>query len=412
MHGRCTKILINLGLVLASLILMLLLVEMVLRFTPYKQLLQRRADWEMQNYYRADATKGFDIRPNVGKIHTSVDNRSVAYDIWSNELGCFDEPYRGEKDVILLVGDSFTHAYAPFEDKWGTRMEKLLNYRVLKAGVTAYGTRQELLKAREIIAQIHRSPRLIIVGYFWNDLTDDYAFPGVTVVDGLLIGAGPYKDKKTGQLPSVEVLEKHYSLWEKLTGHYPLSFRNILYYFLDQHFISVNLISDATMKLFPPKFSYVDPMNFPAFYQEPWIEKAWAKNEENLKAFKELAAAQGAELLVVLIPTNTQVYPFLIGNRKIDLERPNRTLSPFLRQEQIRYLDLLPFFRHYADQTPRKRLSSQKDLYWRYSSHWSIQGERLAGLLVSRYILENNLVQVANRDEKLRGIEEKLKTFH
>ena len=84
MPGRGTKILINLGLVLASLIMILLLVELVLRFTPYDQLLLRRADWQICNYYRADATKGFDIRPNVGKIRTSVDNRSVAYDIWSN----------------------------------------------------------------------------------------------------------------------------------------------------------------------------------------------------------------------------------------------------------------------------------------------------------------------------------------
>lgn len=363
--GQLKKFLTNLGLILASLGVGLLLLEVALRLTPYKELLLRRPDWQIRNYYRADATKGFDIRPTAGKIHTSVDNRSVAYDIWSNELGCFDEPYRGEKNFILLVGDSFTHANAPFADKWGTQIEKLLNYRVLKAGVTAYGTRQELLKAREIIAWIHRSPQLIIVGYFWNDLIDDYSFPGVTAVDGLLVSAGPYKDKKTGQLLNVEVLQKKYSLWEKLTGNYPMSFRNMLNYFLDRHFISVNLIADAQMRLFPPKFSYADPMNFPAFYQEPWIAEAWAKHEENLKAFKKLAAAEGAELLLVLIPTNTQVYPFLIGDRKIDLERPNRTLTAFLRQEQIRYLDLLPLFRHYADQTPRKYLDSKKDLYWR-----------------------------------------------
>jgi hypothetical protein len=409
--GKLKRFLTNLGLILASLGVGLLLLEVALRFTPYKQLLQRRADWAIRDYYRADAAKGFDIRPNVGKIRTSVDNRSVAYDLWSNELGCFDEPYRGEKDLILLVGDSFTHANAPFEDKWGTRIEKLLNYRVLKAGVTAYGTRQELLKAREILAQIHRSPRLIIVGYFWNDLTDDYNFPGVTVVDGLLVDASPYKDKKTGQLPSIEVLNKPYSLWEKLTGNYPMSFQNMLNFFLDQHFISVNLISDARMKLFPQKFRYADPMDFPAFYQEPWIEQAWVKHEENLKAFKELAASQGAELLVVMIPTNTQVYPFLIGDRKIDLERPNRTLIPFLRQEQIRYLDLLPLFRHYADETPRERLDSKQDLYWRANSHWSIKGEHLAGMLVSRYILENNLVQVQDREKKLKEIEEKLDKF-
>jgi hypothetical protein len=115
---------------------------------------------------------------------------------------------------------------------------------------------------------------------------------------------------------------------------------------------------------------------------------------------------------VVLIPTNTQVYPFLTGGRQIDLERPNRILGGFLQKEQIRYLDLLPSFRKYADETPRKRLDSKKDLYWRSNSHFSIKGERLAGLLVSREILKDNLVQVADRDRRLKEIEEKLNNFH
>jgi len=113
-----------------------------------------------------------------------------------------------------------------------------------------------------------------------------------------------------------------------------------------------------------------------------------------------------------LIPTNIQVYPFLASGKNLDLERPNRILSKFLPEEQIKHLDLLPLFRKYADQTPREYLSSEKDLYWRANSHWSIKGEHLAGLLVSQYILENNLVTVAHREEKLKDIEDKLNKFY
>ncbi len=407
---KLKKFLVNLSLILAGLAVALVFSEIVLRFTSYRNLLLR--DRHIRHYYRADAAKGFDIRPNVGKIRTSVDNHAVEYDIWSNELGCFDEPYRGENDLILLVGDSFTHSYAPFEAKWGTRIEKLLNYRVLKCGVNGYGTRQELLKAREIIARINHSPRLIIVGYFWNDLQDDYTFPSLTVVDGFLVESNKYKDQKTGRLLNLAVLEKEYTFWDRLAGNYPLGFWDMTNYFLDQHLILVNLFNDALVRLLPPPGSYTNPLDFLAFSQEPWVEKAWAAHEENLKAFKKLAAAQGAELLVVLIPTNTQVYPFLVRERSLDLERPNRILGEFLRQEQIRCLDLLPLFRRYADQSPRKYLSPDRDLYWRANSHFSLKGEHLAGLLVSRYILENNLVQVANRGEKLAAIEDKLKNFH
>jgi hypothetical protein len=410
MNNQLKKLLTNLTLILASLVVALVLLEIGLRFTPYRRLLHR--DREIRNYYRADAAKGFDIIPNLGKMRTSVDYPPVEYDLWSNELGCFDEPYRGEKEVILLVGDSFTQAFAPFENKWGTLLEKFLHYRVLKCGVNGYGTRQELLKAQDIITRIHTRPRLIIVGYFWNDLSDDYAFPSLTVLDGFLVMCTPkYLDPKSGRL-KMAVLNKHYTLWDKLSGRYPLGFREMVDYFLGQHLILINLLNEARLRLFPPRASYTNPLNFIAFSQEPWVQKVWAQHEKNLKAFQELAAAQGAKLLLVLIPTNTQVYPFLTGGRKIDLERPNRILSAFLRKEQIPYLDLLPLFRQYADQTPRSQLSPEKDLYWRLNSHWSLKGERLAALLVTRYILEKKLVQVPDREEKLQEIEAKLKAFH
>lgn len=114
---------------------------------------------------------------------------------------------------------------------------------------------------------------------------------------------------------------------------------------------------------------------------------------------------------MVLIPTNGQVYPFLSAPG-IDLEKPNRIVQAFLKQEGIDYLDLLPFFRKYADQTPRPALSPEKDLYWRHNSHWSIKGEHLGGLLVSRYILTHHLLAVPDAEEKLKIIEEKLTDFH
>ncbi len=177
-RSRLSRWALHAGLILLSVMAVMVLLETALRFTPYRHLLTR--DRHLRYYYQSDLEKGFDIAPNVKGKRMSVDNR-VEFEVWSNELGCFDEPYRGEPDYLLLVGDSFTHSYAPFPDKWGTQIEKLLNYRVLKCGVSGYGTKQELLKATEIIARVRHQPRLIIVGYFWNDLSDDYSFPSLTV---------------------------------------------------------------------------------------------------------------------------------------------------------------------------------------------------------------------------------------
>jgi hypothetical protein len=401
---------LNAGLILLSVIAVLALVEIGLRFTSYRYLLTR--DRHLRYYYQADLARGFDIAPNVRGKRLSVDNR-VEFEIWSNELGCFDEPYHGEQQFILLMGDSFTHSFAPFPDKWGTQIEKLLHYRVLKCGVTGYGTKQELLKAAEIIARVRHRPRLIIVGYFWNDLSDDYSFPSLTVIDGFLVDATRYQDPKTHQL-SKAMLEKQYTFWDRwFSGTHPLGFGEKIRYYLDQHLIVMNLINDALVRFFPSrKNAFGESNKFLAFQDPPpWAREVWKRHLENLAAFKDLAAANGANLLVVLIPTNTQVYPFLAPNPGLDLERPNRTLGAFLKAQGIDYLDLLPLMRTYADEAPRPSLNPDRDLYWQHNSHWSIKGEHLAGLLVSRYILEHRLVQVPDGEEKLRRIEAKLKKF-
>jgi hypothetical protein len=404
---RLEKWAFNAGLIALSVVTVLVGLEIALRFTSYRYLLSR--DRHLRYYYQADLCKGYDIAPNVKGKRMSVDNR-VEFDIWSNELGCFDRPYGGETDYILLTGDSFTHSYAPFPDKWGTQIEKLLNYRVLKCGVSGYGTKQELLKAAEIIAQVQHQPRLIIVGYFWNDLSNDYSFPDLTVIDGFLVDSNKYRDPKTRGM-SKDKLEKKFTLWDKwFSGDYPLNFREKVSYYLDQHLIVMNLINDALVRLFPSqKIAYADPSHFLAFQDDqPWSREVWKRHLQNLAAFKDLAAAHQAELLVVLIPTNTQVYPFLASRQVPDLERPNKILTRFLKEQGIHYLDLLPLMRSYADATPRRILNPDKDLYWAHNSHFSIRGEHLVGLLVSRDILAHRLVQVPDREARLKNIEEKL----
>jgi hypothetical protein len=401
---------LNAGLILLSLLVALTCLEIALRFTSYGYLLT--GDRHLRYYYQADLVNGYDIRPNVKSMPVSVDNR-IEYRIWSNALGCFDEPYHGEKQFILLVGDSFTHCFAPFQDKWGTQIEKLLPYRVLKCGVTGYGTHQELDKAEKIIKLVKNKPQLIIVGYFWNDLYDDYHFPSLTVVDGFLMPAGNFEDPKTLKLLP-EKLAKKYTLREKLfSGTYPLSWGEMIRCFLEQHLITANLINDAAMRLFPGKqVDYADSTKWLAFEPESENQKVWQKNFQSLTAFKNLAAANQAKLLIVMIPTNLQVYPFLAPHPGLDLEQPNRILTRFFQDQGIDYLDLLPLMRTYADETPRSGLRPDKDLYWEHNSHWSVKGEHLVGLLVSRYILEHNLVQVPDREVRLKDITAKLRDFH
>ena len=135
------------------------------------------------------------------------------------------------------------------------------------------------------------------MGYFWNDLSDDYSFPNLTVVDGFLVDSARYKDPKTDELLR-EKLTKHYTLWEKLfSGAYPLSFGEMIRYYLDQHLIIVNLINDAAARIFPEK-KYLrrkqQVSGFPGLQTKN--REVWKRHLENLAAFKDLAAANRSQV--------------------------------------------------------------------------------------------------------------------
>jgi len=388
-----------------------MLLEIFLRFTKYQSFLV--LDDFPRYYFRADPVKGFDIQENFKKANANVDTE-LKYEVWSNELGCFDRPYSGEKEYILLVGDSFTHARAPFQDKWGTQMESLLGYRVIKGGVGGYGIKQELLKAKDIISRINHPPELIIVGYYMNDLQDDYLFPSRTVIEGYRVNARKLKNKKTGEISikDNDLLKKQFELWKSfgITKYPKHPFFQKIEWLIKKNSIIYNLARNFS-KIFRLKSKKQIYIHL-AFNDYPWIKYAWAKHLQNLKDFKELANRIGSQLLIVVIPAKTQVYKFLsIGAQHIDFERPNKILHEFFKKEGIKYFDLLPPLKKFADQTPRKKLDPKRDFYWQYDEHWSIKGNHLGGLLVSEYILKNNILNIKDKEKRLQVLNKKLKNF-
>src|SRR5438552_18511001 len=109
----------RLGIVLISTILSLLLAEAALRFTKFKQLL--RPPYGFPSYmFETSAINGFDLAPDYrGGKHVFLDSD---YEVFTNDLGCFDKNSMADfrtHPYILLIGDSFTWGYAPYEFKWG-----------------------------------------------------------------------------------------------------------------------------------------------------------------------------------------------------------------------------------------------------------------------------------------------------
>jgi hypothetical protein len=397
--------LINISLIIISLLTIIVLLEIALRFTHYSTILSKNE--EFRNYYISDPHKGYDIAANVHKFQSNTDDE-IFFKVWSNELGCFDTPYKGDKDYILLIGDSFTHGHAPFADKWGTQMEHLLGYRVLKCGVPAYGTKQETLKAKGIIERVGTSPQLIILGYCLNDLEDDYLFPRYGVVDGYVIISKELVNIKTGETTLRKDLEQKVGL---LSSSSLIKIKN----FIKRESIIGRLLISSIRDRYvesPPKKRLYENI-FLSFFNFKWMDNVWKEHFRNIQDIESIAAKNNAKLLIVIIPMKEQVYPFLFDwqGAELDREGPNKKVINFFDKEGINYIDLLPLFKEYANQEPRKSLSPSDDFYWRYDGHWSVKGEHLVGLLVAKYVLENNMVTITDKSDKLKGINSKLQEF-
>lgn len=104
--------------------------------------------------------------------------------------------------------------------------------------------------------------------------------------------------------------------------------------------------------------------------------------------------ASGARFVVVLIPDEGQVDRELarrIARRSgfsLDLDRPQRRLVPWLEDRRIPHLDLLPLFR-------RRHEAGGPQLYRFQDTHWSVEGNRLAGETLAGFLLEEGLVPAA-----------------
>ena len=81
--------------------------------------------------------------------------------------------------VVLAVGDSFTEGWAVGDDEtWPAHLERDTGWRVLNAGVRAYGLDQMVLRAERLAPRV--KPRAIVLAF----IEDDLSRAGLTIRQG------------------------------------------------------------------------------------------------------------------------------------------------------------------------------------------------------------------------------------
>lgn len=413
----------NAALVVASIIVGIVLCEMGLRLVGFDHPSAVHIPGKSmapQFYYAADGVNGHDISKNFsgGEFLMPEYMRAykTSYTVSSNNLGCRDRSFDPQDGYVMLVGDSVTHGYVALEETWGTVLGQLIDRRVLQCGVSGYGTRHERHKLETVAAHAGR-PHLVIVGHVWNDILDDYLYPGRTVIDGYMLDKVVPADAMQGgrQVRSDDVLQS------RLKNHLEpkvgpigrakqlLTDHSIMYDLLENSEAVQRAGSWLGFKVSSNRRSELEA--FQPVAEFPWLEQAWETHLESMRQLKRAVDALDATMLVVMFPDRRQFYESLRPqNGNFQWEYPNQRLTKFLQQEQIAFIDLLPEFRRYVQCRGRSMPRTQDDLYWVYDDHPNVKGNRLAGFLIGREMLERSVIPFEDTSRRLQDITQRLQS--
>lgn len=379
------------------------------------------------NFWRMDPQTGWSLQPGAtGRWFNPPYEYDV--DVAINSQGLRDVERAGydkppDTFRILLLGDSYVEGLrVPLEQTFGKALEAELNagapaglrYEVVNAGVSGWGTDQQLLWLRTEGAKYQ--PDLVLLSFFpGNDFQNisealEVANMGRVqkpffrrTAEGLALRHHPFDPASAPQpeastapaQPTNRAAERLSGLRAWLAGH------SALYRF------TVNVIDEAAPGLAMPlaRWGLIDAPQTTAtaamgpgyvpvaygIYRQPlaaeWSE-AIALAGDLVQAMQDDAAGMGSRLAVVSVPAPEQVYPerwqrIMQSYRAMqadqwDLEQPGRAAEQVAQQAGVPFLDLLPVFRQAA--------ASSQPLHLRVDGHWTPAGERLAGEATAEFL--------------------------
>jgi hypothetical protein len=415
MKHRLRFLLLGLTLALLSLAAALLLLETLTRALGLAAPAEPTG-----NFWRTDPQTGWSLRPGAtGRwfnppYEYEVDVTVNSQGLRDVERASYDKP--PDTFRILLLGDSYVEGLrVPLERTFGKVLEAELNagapagqrYEVVNAGVSGWGTDQQLLWLRN--EGVKYQPDLVLLSFFpGNDFQNvsealEVANMGRVqkpffqrTAEGLALRYHPFDPATAPQTdqpdsanhPTEGAVDRLAGVRSWLAGH------SALYRF------TANVLDEAAPGLALPlaRWGLIDapqtmatvavgpdyvPVAYGIYHQPlaaEWTE-AIALAGDLVQAMQDEAAGMGSRLAVVSVPAPEQVYPERwqrIVQRytpmqagRWDLEQPGRAAQQMAEQAGVPFLDLLPIFRQAAP--------SSEPLHLRVDGHWTPAGERLAG---------------------------------
>jgi len=354
--------------------------------------------------YQFDPHLGHTNIPNLDFTHIWAGHEGVAR-IRTGPMGFRDSDVSTVKKPnefrILLLGDSYTFGYGVdggstfakiLERNLNSMLDTSKRFLVINAGVTGYGTAQEMLQYEIVGSKLN--PDLVLLGFFvGNDVQDNLCLllktltphrraPCFVVEEhGLALKSVPLQttndgSKETPLLSLSQAAE---------TELYELIYLRARRFLVGTPWL-VRFLYGTGIEVHPGYLPHV----VAGWYLPENVESGFPLTQRLLRRLHEDVTKTGARLAVVLIPSRVQVLPKLFELSKtlyrdvaaVDAffqnpNKPQQMLLNFLGQEGIPALDLLPLLGNYPD---------VDELYLPINAHWNGSGHRLAGQAIQEFL--------------------------
>ena len=357
MNERLRNVLLNLGLVVASVVVFFVIAEGYFAvFNP--QIYEEQGGG--LHHFQYDELLGWANRPNSETIFAMAGDFKTHIKI--NSKGLRDREYDYDKPEgikrIVVLGDSYTWGLGVEANERFTEVlddELLKNIQVINMGVSGYGNDQELLLLKN--EGLKYRPDLVLVAFCGNDPADNcnthhsYYYKPMFILN----------DDKELVLTNVPVPKNKLSFFESLEVY-------LYFHSHTVHFFADRILA-GQYKFTEDQF--IDPMNNrPTSTQERYNLTAAI-----LKEIDTVAKTNNAKTLMVSVSARTEITDFLVE---------------FGKENNIPVLDLNIEFRKYAEKGEQLRL---------HEGHWNANGHKLAAELIYNKLIEEQLIPLGGEQQ-------------
>jgi GDSL-like Lipase/Acylhydrolase family len=340
------------------------------------------------------------------------------------------EPSPGE---VAALGDSFTDALTlPAELTWPARLGSLLHASVRNYGTAGFGPGQELRVLEEYV--LPRRPRLVVVGFFaGNDLQDAERFEAFEKSGGPFPSSGlGWKFKEViarfDQLYLMSLYQgaSNFVRDRERDARGPGGVPRAVDYSgedpaavgapepaFDRGLFTVPVSGHALRFAFLPPYLNCLRLSRAELLASP----GWEATRRSYRQMRRLARMQGAELVVMFIPSKAQVYlplaasafsgPAFAGALAVslrDVAHPpsveevmrnrlalNGLLRDFCAEEGIRFLDLTDAL--------QARLGAGSNVYFPDDSHWNAAGHETAAMVLAEWLAQAPKARILHSEQ-------------